>query len=420
MKKQLIVFIKLICTIYLITILPQIISQRNKNHNLINLRQPVHQSFDIGGSCYLQVINKNTKTLLGIENLANHNKKFSQIKKLRLGIISNDPSKKNIDLLLEKGFKIKKIFLIKTSSLLKYKKIEIFNWEVQKTCLPIKHIENLDAIIFDIQDSGLRHDVTFAALLKTMNSAIRNNKQLIITDRPNPLGKCMEGPGDIPLRHAMTIGEIAIYLNKHNFEKSLNLTVVPLVNWKRDNPLYNIKNNGLFKNINSLNLIYSSSFLSILKEIEPIKIHINGKKTFQVILLPNNNNLSEWEIKYFKNLCSKLGIFCKAYSYWNKNKNINGLKIGVKKNINKFSAFNSLLTIIRFLKNRKNIKISFSQMFDKKLGDNQTRYFLQNRLSFGELKDRIENNLKNFYSKTKDCFLYKPFPQIKKVKILRG
>jgi uncharacterized protein YbbC (DUF1343 family) len=240
-----------------------------------------------------------------------------------------------------------------------------------------------------------------------------SNKKLIILDRPNPLGTCMEGPGAIPFRHAMTLGEIAFFLNKYYLQKPINLVVIPMRHWRRNKP---------FPRLTENHFLYSYSFLNILKEINPLEIKLNKKHMFQSMLLPEQKHLSPWETEYLKNICLKLGIFGKTDYHYNinANKNFKGVKLRVKKNINRFSAFNTILTISRFLKNRKNISLSFSKQFDKKLSDANVRYFLHNKITFDELKEKVESSLKKFYAKSKNCFLYKPFPQTKSVKIIKG
>ena len=437
MNKKLLIFIKLICIIHLIIFLPKIISYCNIKTKII--------------------FQEKSNTPSGMEALLNiNNKKFNWIKKLKLTLVSNNiyeknkDDKQNINLLLEQGFKIKKIFepindytnsdfLVKrtdhpspadsakvasattagrlriTSKSINFKNIifPIFSWNSQKQILNKKDLFNTNAILFDITNSGLRFDLCFKTLIQILHTAEKHNTFLIVLDRPNPLGSCMEGPGVIPLRYGITIGELASYLNKNILQKPVNLTIIPMANWQRNKP--NIEKVENSKNLNSL---YCYSFLRLLNEIKPIQI----EPTFETILLPEENELSKWEINYLKEISYKLGFFCKNYSKWDKNNKIwlRGVKIRIKKNINQFSSFNSLLTLARFLKNRKNIKLSYSNMFDNMIGSTDIKEFLQNKISFEQLKSNTENNLNAFYLKAKEHFLYKPFPKIKKVEIIRG
>lgn len=105
-------------------------------------------------------------------------------------------------------------------------------------------LENIDAMLVDIQDVGIRHYTYFSSLAYIMEACAKYNKQVIILDRPNPLGGAMEGPVlkseyatfvglyPLPLRHGLTIGEFARFINKTQ-HINCKLEVVPLQGWKR-------------------------------------------------------------------------------------------------------------------------------------------------------------------------------------------
>ncbi|MBM3414147.1 MAG: DUF1343 domain-containing protein [Bacteroidetes bacterium] len=84
-----------------------------------------------------------------------------------------------------------------------------------------KDLEEIDMLIFDIQDVGVRFYTFISSLEAYMESAIRYNKPLLILDRPNPNGFYVDGPvlnpayksfigmQPIPIVYGMTIGEYA-------------------------------------------------------------------------------------------------------------------------------------------------------------------------------------------------------------------
>ncbi len=106
-------------------------------------------------------------------------------------------------------------------------------------------LANLDALVFDIQDIGCRFYTYVATMGLCMEAAARAGIPFYVLDRVNPInGVAVEGPvyqgdphfvawHDIPLRHGMTVGEIARMLNA---ERKLNakLTVISVEGWKRD------------------------------------------------------------------------------------------------------------------------------------------------------------------------------------------
>jgi len=107
-------------------------------------------------------------------------------------------------------------------------------------------LTEVDVLIFDIQDVGVRSYTYIAAMAKAIEAAAEFNKEIIILDRPNPLGGLnVEGNlvkdgyfsffsyFPIAYRHGMTIAEIATMFNIEN-KLNARLTVVPLLNWQRE------------------------------------------------------------------------------------------------------------------------------------------------------------------------------------------
>ena len=97
---------------------------------------------------------------------------------------------------------------------------------------PSKEIlKDIDVIIFDLQDVGVRFYTYISSLHYVMEACAENNVNLIILDRPNPNGFYIDGPildlefrsfvgmHPVPVVHGMTIGE---YANMINGEKWLN------------------------------------------------------------------------------------------------------------------------------------------------------------------------------------------------------
>ncbi len=109
---------------------------------------------------------------------------------------------------------------------------------------PPGSLNNLDALVFDIQDVGARYytyPTTLGILLETVDLPI------IVIDRPNPLGGVtVEGPGllpefssfvgryNVPVRHGLTIGELAQLINNLYLKGKAQIEVVRLEGWQRE------------------------------------------------------------------------------------------------------------------------------------------------------------------------------------------
>jgi len=110
---------------------------------------------------------------------------------------------------------------------------------------PEEVMKNLDAIVFDIQDAGARFYTYETTLGYFLEAAAKAGIEVIVLDRPDPInGSFVQGPVSdlghesftnywtVPVRHGMTIGELA---KMFNAERSINakLTVVPMDGWQR-------------------------------------------------------------------------------------------------------------------------------------------------------------------------------------------
>ena len=107
-------------------------------------------------------------------------------------------------------------------------------------------LEDIDVLVFDMQDVGCRIYTFVYTLANCMRAARRLGKKVIVCDRPNPInGASMEGNilepdyasfvGQFPLptRHGMTVGELAQMFNEH-FKIECDLEVIPMAGWQRE------------------------------------------------------------------------------------------------------------------------------------------------------------------------------------------
>lgn len=117
-----------------------------------------------------------------------------------------------------------------------------------KTKKPNKEMmDEIDVMVYDIQDNGCRSYTYISTLGMLMEACIEHGKELVVLDRPNPLGGnkiegCLVEDGyisfvsqfKIPYLYGQTPGELALYLNATDYENKCKLTVVKMKGWKRD------------------------------------------------------------------------------------------------------------------------------------------------------------------------------------------
>ena len=106
-------------------------------------------------------------------------------------------------------------------------------------------LKDIDVMVIDMQDIGSRYYTFIWTMELCMQACDEMNKSFVVLDRPNPLGgvltegsvldmsyKSFVGQRPLPVRHGMTIGEIASYL-KNEFYPSLDFHVIKMKGWKR-------------------------------------------------------------------------------------------------------------------------------------------------------------------------------------------
>ena len=196
------------------------------------------------------------KVVLGIERVAE-----PEVKKLlagkRLGLFTNQTGVdsrlcSSVDILREQ-YQLNAIFVPehglfgaveagKQFASSEYKGIPVLSLYGSSRRPSKEMLEQIDTMVVDIQDVGVRHYTYFSSLAYIMEGCAKYNKQVVVLDRPNPLGDKMQGPVlkpehatfvglySIPLRHGLTIGEFARYINK---EEGINcqLEVVPMLKY---------------------------------------------------------------------------------------------------------------------------------------------------------------------------------------------
>ncbi len=109
-------------------------------------------------------------------------------------------------------------------------------------------LRDVDAVVVDLQDAGVRFSTYASTMLLTLEAAARAGREVIVLDRPNPLGgERIEGPTSDPedsvarslvnrapgpLVHGLTLGEMALFANAR-LARPARLRVVPMRGWRR-------------------------------------------------------------------------------------------------------------------------------------------------------------------------------------------
>ena len=163
-----------------------------------------------------------------------------------------------VDILLSKGIHIKTVFAPEHGFRGKADAgAHVSDSKDAKTGLPIvslygknkkpskEQLENIDVVVFDIQDVGARFYTYISTMHYVMEACAENDKKVLVLDRPNPNGHYVDGPvldvkfqsfvgmHPIPIVHGMTVGELAQMINAEAWLKDglrCDLQVVPCLN----------------------------------------------------------------------------------------------------------------------------------------------------------------------------------------------
>jgi uncharacterized protein YbbC (DUF1343 family) len=206
-------------------------------------------------------VGRNGATLTGLDVL--EGAKFQMFAGKRVGLITNQSGvdrqgRRNIDAMREAGVNIAAIFSPEHGFLGKEDRSGIQDTTDPATGIKVfslygatmrptpDMLSAIDVLVFDIQDAGVRFYTYETTMAYALEAAAKAGLPIYVLDRPNPItGTRMEGPmmdpanksfvgymAGEPVRHGMTMGELAKMFNAEN-QIGASLTVVPMQDWQR-------------------------------------------------------------------------------------------------------------------------------------------------------------------------------------------
>lgn len=192
---------------------------------------------------------------------------LEDLENLRVGLVMNPTSRIDgvhmLDTLLSRGVDIRALYAPEHGFRGNYGAGEIIADGIDEaTGLPVhslygntrkptsEMLENIDLLIFDMQDVGARFYTYISTMGLVMEAASEEEKQVWILDRPNPAGgdyvagwtldlkhKSFVGMYPIPIAHGMTVGELALMIKDKNWvsiDGDLSLRIIQMQGWNRD------------------------------------------------------------------------------------------------------------------------------------------------------------------------------------------
>ena len=348
---------------------------------------------------------------------------FNKLNDKKIAIIANNTSVIKtskgsthiIDTLIARGLSINKIFSPEHGFLGDkddgekfendfYNNIEIISLYGGNRRLKDEDIEDIDIIIFDIQDVGVRFYTYLSTLHYAMQSAARKNKKFIIMDRANPNSFYIDGPvldlknssfiglHPVPIVYGMTIGEYGLMINGEGWLENnlkVDLEVIKLKNYnhklKYEPPIRPSPN---LPNIQSIYLYPSLAFL----EKTEVSVGRGTTTQFQIYGHPDfKGNFSFTPQPNFGSQYPKLkGVL--SYGEDLRNYKTSNM-IELKWLINSFTQIND----------KNNF---FRSDFDKLSGTSNLKKQIIEGLSESEIRDSWKEGLEKFKKIRKKYLLY--------------
>ena len=365
-------------------------------------------------SAYSQnIIPGSERTNLYIDKLLD--KKVAVIANNTSVIRSNNSDIHLIDTLIKRGIKIEKIFSPEHGFLGDkddgekidngfYKSIEVISLYGKNRRINDNDIKNIDILIFDIQDVGVRFYTYLSTLHYAMESVSRTNKKLIILDRPNPNSFYIDGPildlknksfiglHPVPIVYGMTIGEYGKMINGEGWlENNLkaNLEVIKIKNYNHKLKYEpNIRPSPNLPNIQSIYLYPSLAFL----EKTEVSVGRGTKTQFQIYGHPDFNE--------------KFSFIPKP-NFGSQNPKLNGIKSNGE-DLRDYKTGNRielkwLINSYNQIKNKENF---FRSDFNKLSGSSKLQDQIKNGIQESIIRDSWLEGLEKFKKIRKKYLLY--------------
>ncbi len=386
------------------------------------------------------------KVKLGIDVLQDSN--FTQLKGKRIALLANFASRNSTGQLTfsvirnQKNVKLIKVFTPEHGFYTTVSAGEhVGNMDIDSIpCISLygasrkpsaSDLKNIDAILIDLQDVGVRSYTFISTIYNVMQSASENGKEIIIADRPNPLGgesfdgnlvdsayKSFISILPIPYVHGMTFGELAEYINNESqLSKSkklkCKLTIIRMQNWSRSMVWEEtgLKWYSTSPNVPSVDAIRGMTVLGCIGELGNSDIGINNQLPFQTLTLYGSRNKFENDLNFLAEM-EENGVYLEFTKRTN-NKNEFTLYLDFKKEAKHryYTAFLLLLYKLNEVYPEKfqsdKIKENNLAMFRKATGKADILSSMQYKDTYLMLLQTMELELDSFKNIRAKYLIYK-------------
>lgn len=320
---------------------------------------------------------------------------------------------------------------------------EVISQTDEKTGLPVfslygkdkkpnkEAMDLVDVMIYDIQDIGVRSYTYISTMGLVMEAAADYNKEVIILDRPNPLGgEKVEGPlvhegffsfvsqFKIPYVYGLTCGELARLLNFEGLlanGKKCQLQIIPMQGYSRE---MDFEATGLHwvptsPHIPNSQTAYYYAATGIIGELDPSMIGIGYTLPFQTLV---TENIDANQLSNAMNALNREGVIFRPTYYKPYYKEMQGKELqGVQIHITDYKKVNLTEIQFLFLQEAHKIEPKFNpfkgkeeryRMFDMGCGTDSIRLSMIKDYNFEKLRTIWNGECQNFKELSKKYYLY--------------
>lgn len=284
-------------------------------------------------------------------------------------------------------------------------------------------LENVEILLFDIQDVGTRYYTYIYTMAYAMEAAKENNIPIVVLDRPNPQGgDSVDGPVlepeassfiglyPIPTKHGMTVGELASLFNEE-FNIGADLTVVKMKGWKRS---MDYDDTGLPFVLPSPNMpTVSTAFVypaTGLIEGTNLSEGRGTTKPFELIGAPFINST---DLAAELNALSLPGVKFRAASFTPMfSKHAGKLSHGIEVYVTDREEFDAVPTGLHIIKTvhdmyPEDFQFLSNNFFDKLIGNTWTRPMILEGAAVSDITGKYKKDLDAFKKVRKEYLIYK-------------
>ncbi len=290
-------------------------------------------------------------------------------------------------------------------------------------------LADVDAIVMDLQDVGVRYYTYFSTVAEFIKVASDLNKEVILLDRPNPVGGLkVEGETlssdllgkfisyyNVPTRHGMTLGELSLMLVK---ETGINarLSVIPVQGWNRES-LVGVADRPWVPSSPALLTLEQVYLYTLWGSLEHFNLSVGRGKTnelaFRVVAAPWISRKEASEMASSLNQLGFKGVTFVPYTFTVTREiylgqKVNGVVIALGKGYEdqRSDEFTYLLSSFLSSKFSSEGRLLFSKYASNYYGSEKYSQAVRNSVSWKEYSEKIDSDIQKFIERRLPYLLY--------------